>query len=350
MPERKIREIVFPGDHYQRGRRLGELLRETFVPPDVGDLSRGFVRACRRAAESFYPPVGDEFRGLVDGGDFDHDLMEAYFFARLESQVGGCTMFGVAPDRRTEGEGPIVGRNYDWAVADLRWCRLHRYRPRDGMHRVGYTHHWAGCPDVLNERGLYVALASLPIRPEMEPGVQWSILVDMVSETCVSVAEAVDACAAVRHLRPMSYLLADAEGELAVVEATSSGIEVREPEEGVLAAANVAQGGRRVVDHEKAREAVPTPNAAMAVREARRRVCRVRRLLGNLNRVSPVDVQEILTDHEAPVCTGDHDRPDGGRWATIWSGISTPAAGEFRIAPGQPCRYGYRTFRVTGST
>ncbi len=147
------------------------------------------------------------------------------------------------------GRGPVAARNYDWAVSDLCWCRLERHEPPEGPRRIGYTHHWAGCPDVLSERGLYVAIASLPAEPVRAAGVQWSILVDALSEGCATVAEAVSVCGRARHLRPMSYLLADAEGEVAVVEATPGAVRVRRPEGGVVLAANGPLGGDLLAEH-----------------------------------------------------------------------------------------------------
>ena len=62
--------------------------------------------------------------------------------------------------------------------------------------------------------------------------------------------------------------------------------------------------------------------------------------------VSEEAVRCILADHSAPICTGDHARPDGAPWATIWSGLCAPAEGTFDIAPGLPCRHPYRRFRI----
>ncbi|MCK4284058.1 MAG: hypothetical protein KAX44_07050 [Candidatus Brocadiae bacterium] len=352
---RTIREVVFEGGHFERGVQRGRRLRGTLVLPDLSALPPRFVQECRDAAGALHPPALEEFEGLVCGGGFDRDRMTAYYFARLESRLGGCTMFAAAPQCRSEGSGPVVGRNYDWAVEDLRWCELHRYRPTEGLRRIGYTHHWAGCPDVLNERGLYVAIASLPGTSggPQPPGVQWSILVEMMSERCGTVAEALGVCGRVRHLRPMSYLIADASGDAAIVEATPWEVRVRRPRDGFVVAANVAQGGELLATHTVRSVGYALPEPAGPGREAdvrvagraERRVARATRLLRQeMPAVSEESARRILTDHRAPICTGDHRRADGAPWATIWSGICTPADGRFQIAPGLPCRHDYRTF------
>ncbi len=348
MPERGIRDVSFRGTPYERGVQRGKRLRETLVLPESGGLPGWFVDGCEEAAAEMYPPVMQEFAGLVEGGGFDRRKARAYYFARLESRLGGCTMFAIVESRRAGGAGPLVGRNYDWATADLRWCELHRCDPTDGLRRIGYTHHWAGCPDVLNEAGLYLAIASLPAEPVCAPGVQWSILVECIAETCRTVSEAVDVCARARHLRPMSYLLADPE-EPAVVEATPNAVRVRRPEGGMVCAANVALGGDTVAEYAADEDAAvfgPGPSTTEhSVRAARARVARATEMLAAAGpRVASEDARHILSDHEAPICTGDHAQPDGGEWATIWSGICAPAEDDFRIAPGLPCRSEYRRF------
>ena len=326
------------------------------MAPTVEGVTPEFVQACFEAAAEAFPPVVDEFEGIVQGGGFDREAMMRYYFARVESRLGGCTMFAVDARHRAGGEGPIVGRNYDWAVSDLRWCELQRVLPSTGTRRIGYTHHWAGCADVLTEQGLYMAIASLPPADVEAPGVQWNIVMEMMAEQCATVEDAVEACSAVRHLRPMSYLLADAAGDIGVVEATPREVRFRPPDEGIVVAANTPQGGRIVRDRtrEKPRCVLPKPirlappnYRSDALERARRRVERAQALL---NAAAPLisedDVMSVLSDHEGPICTGDHTHPDGAPWGTIWSGICTPAEGRFRIAPGLPCRHQYQCFAL----
>jgi hypothetical protein len=270
-------------------------------------------------------------------------------------------MFAVEPDLCEKPErGPLVGRNYDWATSDLRWCELHRIVPRHEPRRIGYTHHWAGNADVLTRRGLYVAIASLPPEEVHAPGVQWSIVVEMLAATCSTVREAAEACAAVRHLRPMSYLLADSRGHIGVVEATPDQVRLRRPEAGIVTAANIPQGGKTLRQWEKGKvpgsltesvRPVPPNYRGDALQRAQRRAERAEALLRrSAPSIAFSDVRRILQDHEAPICTGDHSDPDGAPWGTIWSGICRPATGDFNIAPGLPCRHPYREFEVRKAT
>jgi hypothetical protein len=352
---RAIREITFSGSHYDRGAQRGRRLRETLIVPELPSPDPAFVRGCFESAAGAFPPAIDEFEGIVRGGGFDRDRMTAYYFARIEGLLG-CTMVAVTPDRRDAGRGPLVGRNYDWATADLRWCELQRFAAGGGPRRIGYTHHWAGCADVLNEGGLFVAIASLPPVEVRLPGMQWNIVVDMISETCDTVRDAARACARVQHLRPMSYLLADARGDVAVVEATPNEVRVRRPEHGLVVAANAPQGGETVASARPSAAAAGRVEAVLpqppnyrsdALARAQARIERARALLSAaVPRISPQEVRRVLADHEASICAGDHSRDDGDPWGTIWSSLCEPAQGQLSIAPGLPCRHEYRTFRI----
>jgi hypothetical protein len=339
-----VRRVTFAGSPYERGVQRGLRLRDTLTIPDLDGLPRTFVAGCRDAAAALFPPVLDEFEGILAGGGFDREAMEAFYFARLESMLGGCTMAAVtAPD------GVLVGRNYDWLASDWRWCEFQTCLPGEGLRRIGYTHHWAGCPDALNEEGLYLAIASLPAAPVTRPGVQWSVLTEMISATCASVEAAVEACCSVNHLRPMSYLFADASGDAAVVEATPRAATVRHTDGALLLVTNVAQGGEvRTAWPDASLAAVgPVRDQAPAgsATRARRRLARARDMLEpTLPAATTDDVMRMLRDHEAPICVGDHGNATG--WATIWSGICRPAERDFRIAPGRPCDTDYQAFSL----
>jgi hypothetical protein len=209
---------------------------------------------------------------------------------------------------------------------------------------------------MLSEQGLYVAIASLPPEDIRAPGMQWSIVVEMLAAGCSNLEQAAEACAGVRHLRPMSYLIADADGAVGIVEATPTEVRLRRPDAGFVTAANIAQGGetlRRWGDRRmpgSLKETVrprPSNYRGDALQRARRRIERAEEMLhGEAPQLCFDAVRRVLQDHEAPICTGDHSRPDGDPWGTIWSGLCRPKSGEFYIAPGLPCRHAYRQFKM----
>ncbi|MCK4375730.1 MAG: hypothetical protein KAX19_10390, partial [Candidatus Brocadiae bacterium] len=99
---RKIREVTFEGDHFERGVQRGKLLRDTLKVPYVSGVTEEFVEACRSIVVQTFPEAAQEFEGIIEGSGFDRKATTAYYFARLESRLGGCTMLAVDGEH-TEG-------------------------------------------------------------------------------------------------------------------------------------------------------------------------------------------------------------------------------------------------------
>ena len=201
-----LRTQVYSGTAYEIGAARGRMLKGLPVPK-VTAAEVAFARLCAGVTKEVFPPALDTFRGMADASGLGGDDFLAYYFARREGVLRGCTMFAVVPPVTRDG-GVIVGRNYDWVYSDLKWCEARGIRQAGAFLTLGYTHHWAGLPDALNEEGLFVAIASLPKRPPERPGLQWNLIVDAMMATCRAVREAEALLTSVSHLPPMSYLLA----------------------------------------------------------------------------------------------------------------------------------------------
>jgi len=321
-----VRERTFQGTYYEIGQQRGTALHDLPIPKaDPEEVA--FARRCRGTVEEIYPPVVEEFEGMLDAGGLDSDDFAAYFFAREKGVLRGCTMFAALPSITQDGS-TMVGRNYDWICSDLKWCEVRRVRPEGAQPTLSYTHHWAGSPDVLNASGLCVTMASLPARKPVRPGLQWNLVIETVMDTCRNVQEAEALVEHVPHIRSMSYLFADASGDAAVVEAGPDYVRVRKPERGYIIATN-----HEVADRDRARA---------SVRSLARYGCVERMLEGRIGRVDEDLVKDILRNHECHVCSGVHGDGSGdAEWGTIWSLICRPRTCDFWIAPGHPCRVPY---------
>lgn len=321
-----MREQTFEGTYYEIGQQRGTTLRDLPVPK-VGPEEVAFARRCRAMVEGIHPPAVEEFEGMLDTGGFDPDDFAAYFFAREKGILRGCTMFAALPSITRDGAA-MVGRNYDWISSDLKWCEVRRVHPKGGQPTLSYTHHWAGSTDVLNASGLCVTMASLPPRTPVRPGLQWNLVIGIMMDRCRDVREALAFIEGVSHIRSMSYLLVDASGDAAVVEATPEHVHVRRPERGYIVATN----------HEVADQDIETASA----RSLSRYGCVARMLESGLGCVGEDLVKDILRNHECHVCSGVHgDHGRDGEWGTIWSLICRPHALDLRIAPGHPCEVPY---------
>lgn len=325
-----MKERTFRGTYYEIGRQRGLTIRDLPVPKAEPDVV-AFARQCRQVVERIYPPIVEEFEGILDTGGFDPDDFLAYFFAREKGVLRGCTMFAVLPSNTRDGS-MLVGRNYDWIYSDRTWCEVRRIQPEGAYPTVSYTHHWAGSPDVLNGSGLCVTMASLPARKPTRPGLQWNLVIEIMLDTCRDIREATDFIVRVPHLRSMSYLLADASGDASAVEATPEHVHIRRPDRGYMIVTNHEVSGR--------------DRARASARSVARYGCVERMLESRLGRLDDEFAKKILRNHECHVCSGVHrgcgtESAQDAEWGTIWSLICRPQALDLRIAPGHPCEVPY---------
>ncbi len=269
----------------------------------------------------------DEYKGMLCASGLPEDEFESYYFGRTAPYAGGCTNIAVTGDATDNGT-TLVGRNYDWAYVDKQWCEARLITPTDEPRRIGYTHHWGGLCDAMNEYGVTICIASLPAVGNVAPGLQWHIVVDLVMTRSTNVAEAVDILAAIPHVRSLSYLVVDARNAR-LVEAAPNRVTVHAPERGILVGTNHRVGNDSIHD--------PRYEASRRRRE---------RALGLLNeRVGQIgreDIARVLADHMGGICAGEYDVirrrhvEDGGS-GTIWSLLASPADRCFEIATGHPC-------------
>lgn len=315
-----MRRRFLSGTHFEVGRQLGERMRE-FERPRYGASELRFAEECARLLERFYPEALEKLRGIIAGSGLDPEQFRCHFLTK-GSAVAACVGVAVGPERSAEGE-PLVGRNYHWPLSDRPWCELRRVEVTGELPHVGYTHHWGGLTDVLNSAGLYVAIFSLPPAGRRRPGLQWHVIIDYLAQRCRSTREAEEFLSAVPHLRSFSYLVADGAGGAVVAEASPEGVAVRRSEAGFLVATNhpVLVGGASAEGRERSR---------LLYRALTER-------LRQRDRWNWEDLRRLVADHELGVCVGDHTGESGG-WGTLYGALIRPAAREFAVCPGFPCR------------
>ncbi len=324
------------GTWHAIGVARGRALRQTLRLPSYDTTKRAFAQDCSTIAGEMFPPLLELVYGMIEGSGFvSEDLWTAYF-ARDPILLGGCTSFAVESEEETP---TVVGRNYDWLCSDRAWCHAVTQIPKPGLATTGYTHTWTGRPDLLNAEGVLVTLASLHYRPPSRPGLSWNVLNELVGALATTTAEAVELLMSAPHLRPMSYLIADAAGDAQVIEATGSGVRARGPENGVLVATNWPAA----VELEDG-DAVGTLNDGRG--GARSRYWRVKELIAERRPgFDLAHAREVLSEHDEPVCSGDHNGGIGLRhegWATLWSLTHLCGSSTLWLAEGQPCRTRYR--------
>jgi len=332
---------VFQGSYYEIGLRMGARLRSLHVPQADHELV-SLARRCEALISDRHAPLLDKVEGMIEGGGLNADDFKAFFYARDALPHMGCTNLAVLPSH-TRDRSLIVGRNYDWYYYSREWRELRSINPKGAFRSLSVTHHWAGSPDGLNDQGLGVFLAVLPRQRSTEPGLQWHLVTDVMLDTCRDVREACDFVTSVPHLGAFNYLIADARGRAVVAEALPNGVTIREPEDGFILATN----------HLPGREAPEEELSEEDARRQRRSLIRYGRasemLQDRRRQVDELMVKDLLREHQAPICRGNHDPPENGTdfddvFGTIWSLIARLTERELLVAWDHPCRSEYRRY------
>ena len=335
---------VFQGSYYDIGLQMGATLR-TLQVPQADDEMVGLARSCEDLVSEIHPPILEKVEGIVEGGRLKGRDFKAFFYARDAFPQIGCTNLAVLPSYSSDGS-LIVARNYDWYYHSQGWRELRRIAPEGAFRSLSVTHHWAGSPDGLNDQGLGVFLAVLRQREPVGPGLQWHLITDIMLDTCRDVPDAGDFITSVPHLGAFNYLIADSQGQAVVAEALPTGVTIREPEGGFILATN----------HLPGREVPEEELSPQDRRRQRRSVTRYRRveemLRGRQGRVDERMIKDLLREHQAPICRGNHAPPDNGTsfddvFGTIWSLIGRLEERELLLAWGHPCRSEYRRYGVS---
>lgn len=329
---------LFAGSYYEIGLQMGARLTALEIP-EANQETLAMAARCEAILAERYAAILDKVEGMIDGGQLDGRDFKALFYVGANSSQVGCTNLAVLPSHTKDGE-LLVGVNYDWYYDSQEWRELREVVPEGAYRSLRVTHHWAGSPDGLNEKGLGIFLSVLPHRAPRGAGLAWHLVTDLVLDSCGDVEDAWDLVGSVPHLAAFNYLLADAHGQAIVAEALPEGVLRREPLVGFLLATNHLPG-REVA------EASLSPAEARRQRKSLARYARVAELLSLADRqVDQETMEEVLRDHQAPVCRGNHDPVPGDSsfdnvFGTIWSLMAKPVQRQMFVAWGHPCRTDY---------
>jgi hypothetical protein len=325
-----VHQIELRGSYEQMGRQQGRPLKGITLPlPDPKMLR--FAKQCEEIVRQYAPELLDEMQGLAEAAEVDYDaLMTLTLTVSFDpAEVPGCTVLAVMPER-TADDCLIVGRNYDY-FHDVSEESATTYRtyPEGRYASLGDCDIWIGRDDGLNEAGLFVAIAATMLSG-LQPGLTFWLVVRMLLDHCTTVDEGLALIQSVPHPQSRNFLLADCSGKAAVAEATVDGVEVREPEDGLLVMTNHV-----VCPAWAGKESFVPP-------DSHPRYNRLRELLGGDGLVDKDAVKQALRDHEGFVCSHGVHSPER-KLGTLWSVVGCPGERQLDIAAGYPCQAAYRT-------
>lgn len=196
----------------------------------------------RSQIEEYCPGLNEELEGFAEGFGYKPNQLKFYNDAWLIP--GGCSLGALLPSKMVDGKTYVL-RTYDLSpdISDMRLC----VTKVDGRYtHAGFSVSTFGRSEGLNEKGLCVAFAScgMPIgkhpgmREPVVTGLQFMVVVRAILETCKNIEEAIYVVKNMPVGTNMNLLLADANGQAALV-GTYDGVKViKKAEQDYLIATN----------------------------------------------------------------------------------------------------------------
>jgi hypothetical protein len=312
------------------------------------------------------PEMSQRMVGIARGSGLN--LKSIHLFNALEpllSSVGDCTScpgacsaIAVRGRRSTNGEA-MIARNFDYLPLVQPYYIIRDSRPKSRKRAIEFTTApLAGSVDGMNETGLTITYnyAFTTDQPK-QAAPPISMLISEALEQCSTVTEAAKWITSRPRWGGGLLMLADADGDIASLELSSSRSHLRRPPPGedMLFHSNAASSAcmREV---EAPRDAVyndraPTPLRGRRLHESSEmRDRRFAQLLGRSETFSADDLAAIMADHGPDGVPGDHTPcVHSAYWQTtaVFPQITANARGlRFRLP--RPIR-GYRSLASIGT-
>lgn len=318
------------GTYRQIGVEYGIQLRAARVP--VSALSRtrqDFAARCEPFVRDCAPELLDEIEGLAEGSGYDLARLKA-FVLTLNAHPA-CSIAAVAGRHTADGQ-TLIGRNHDWYLASGQHTAFLETRPAGAIPSLGCNDTLLGRMDGINTAGLAIGITAVDGGRD-HPGIIFSLAARIVLDRCRTTAEAVDFLQRIRHARSINFLVADAGGDLAMVEVVPGRVAVNRPDSGFAAVTNQFQS------EEMARFERVSKRPANSYR----RLCNLREwFAARQGPITRADLEAVLsTPYPRGVCAVSRSRRGMG---TIWSWTASLGDGVLHLADGEPDEIPYRPF------
>lgn len=166
----------------------------------------------------------------------DADLATAKKTKKSKPRDHGCTIFALNENGKT-----YVGRNYDWLPAARNFFEQYEL-DLSGSYKyfafsdesvwdrhTGKNNRKMYAEDTINEHGLYIGLTFANIA-QWNYGLSPSHFLRLIAEKCKTTRQALNIFAKIPCAEPKNFLIADAKGDIAIVEHAAKSYEIIRPE------------------------------------------------------------------------------------------------------------------------
>lgn len=313
------------------GRSLASASPEPLDPPAD---KRAFARECAKHVEAHAPFLLEELRGIAAEAGVDPEPVETVPLA-LDARAG-CSLVAVSGECTADGRA-LLARNHDFYPSFRPYATRYRTDPADGLASVGCSCVFVGRCDGVNEAGLAIGFAEVPPH-EFEPGFAWQLAIRATLDTCRTVDDAVSFLESIPHATNVNFLLADAGGEVALVEASPERVASSRPSDEIVTVT-------RRFPTESMREYQSTDPS---VDHYCSRLDEVEAWLEDRERpITVEDLRTAMSDPDIGACWPVDEERDDPR-STIWSWVMDPADYGGSLAGGSPIETAYEPVTAPG--
>ncbi len=215
------------GEFYEMGLKYGTLLYEkaNFAIPTISKQKTDFGLKSYQDLKTFFPEVIEEIEGFAKGIKDKPEKLGAFLLSLgVFNSTGQCSVFAVKNNDST-----VVGRNYDMLFDFKKFTESSLIAPKDKYAYISQSDVFIGRSDGINEKGLAVAM-SFVNGTEIQTGISFHFIVRKILEDCENTKQAIELIQKAKVSSANNFLLADKNGEIAVVESAPQKSYVRRPE------------------------------------------------------------------------------------------------------------------------
>ena len=226
-----MNHALFHGSHREIGAYFGAVLAEQGffllenVPFPITSARRQFARACLPLYQAHFPEILAEIQGAAQSQRCAAADLQAVLFSMYALPPScACSCFAVL----NQGQA-LMGRNSDFlaALESQALNALYRFSG-DSFDFMGNTTSFLQMEDGVNQWGLAAGLTSVaPV--DVRPGLNGGMLVRFVLEKCRDTRQALFALRQLPIASAQTILLADRQGQIALVECSAQGMETIRP-------------------------------------------------------------------------------------------------------------------------
>lgn len=224
------------GGHYQMGVKRGLIFQKSNVsfPLHLDEFQLEHGKKSERILKEFFPEVCEEIKGVSDTIGVSYLILASWMLCmgccmynledNIPAEIRGCTAFAYS-----KGGSVIYGRNNDLPPYLKNGSKSEIYFPFNGNRFNITTSSFINGEEGLNEHGLAVAMTFVMTSLEkIQAGVNSCFAVRYLLEKADNVENAVSLLMELPISSNCNILVADKNGEMAVVECTPFTKRIRE--------------------------------------------------------------------------------------------------------------------------